>query len=201
MGSVCLLPRAPPCHLKRPLCEEPVREGKERDQPAGRHQRARRNAAVEEEAGRKRAGGEREHESPELGGGDASADGVRDQALQQRRAAGPEDAAASVAQIAQPEQVLDLRAGSRASSTSSGSSEKSATTLNQSPVCDTALAAYSVRKSRLSRRTPNRRRIVKEAAKGSRLYSLRWLSRHHARPLTGRPSSCSASCAWVRSSG
>src|SRR6267378_4411216 len=96
MGSVCLLPRAPPCHLKRPLCEPPVREGNERDQPAGRHQCARGNAAVEEQAGRDRAGGQREHEPPDLGGGDAPADGVRDHALQQRRAAGPEDATAPV---------------------------------------------------------------------------------------------------------
>ena len=31
----------------------------------------------------------------------------------------------------------------------SSSSEKSATTLSQSPICDTAFAAYSVRKARL----------------------------------------------------
>src|SRR5438477_2860779 len=54
------------------------------------------HAAVEEQADRKRAGGEGEHETTHLGGGDAAADRVGDDALEDRRSAGPEDAAARV---------------------------------------------------------------------------------------------------------
>src|SRR6267142_1311700 len=110
MGSVCLLPGPLPCHLERPLGDRPVRQGNQGDEPAGRHQGARRDAAVEQQAGRQRAGGKGEHEPADLRGRDPSADRVGHHPLQQGGSAGPEDASPGVRDRQRQRRVPDGRA-------------------------------------------------------------------------------------------
>src|SRR5207245_10949535 len=87
--SVSLVSCGLPCHLKRPLRESPVREGNERDQAASRHQRARRNAAIEQQAGGEGAGRQGEHEASNLGCRNPAPGGIWNHAMQERPAAGP----------------------------------------------------------------------------------------------------------------